>query len=244
MIKSIFFVFTVAMLLFSCKKDDTIADKAPAYKIKTYSESVTSGSYQISYTFNVNYDSQDRIVSLVSTAGAGDRFEWHYEPGKVTMEIFGSNALAIHEEFYLNKNNFPDSTYQYNDTQDYSTERYIYNSGKQLTTRYDYDFYPGYGSSLYNTVNYVWDSNGNIVKEIDQNGTTSYEYDLTHPSVVKALVDFMPASKNLVTKTSFSDGGSTIVFNHAYTFDAENRVSTETITSNTGETAVRSYTYY
>ena len=237
-------VILFALVSASCQKETNDDPVAPSSKVKTYTEDVTAGGQHTVSTFNVAYDANDRIVSLISASSPGDKFLYQYSNGSYTMDIYNSNAISIHEEFYINSNSFVDSTFQYNDTDDSSTEKYIYNSARQLVTIKEYEYTKGHGILLYNTSQYTYDSGGNILKVADNFSTTTYEYypDLVNP--LTFLSPYLPVNKNLI-KTEYADyGGSDITISHTYTFDANNRLSTQTITTDSGETAIKTYTYY
>ena len=103
---------------------------------------------------------------MVSAASQGDRFEYGYTTGGITLDLFESNTLSIHEMFFMNSNSQVDSTFQYNNTQDSMSERYIYNSSKQLIKLIEYD-YSKAGSTVGNITNYTYDGRGNVITEAD-----------------------------------------------------------------------------
>ncbi len=228
----------------SCKKGTNIPDPATLSKVKTYTEDVTSASAHTVATFNLAYDANNRPISITSAASQGDRFEYQYSTGSFTMDLYNSNLLSVHEVFYLNSNQFIDSTFQYNDTHDTTTEKYIYNINKQLITLKSYDYLKSTGSVLSNIENHEYDSNGNLVKVTDDNSVTTYDY---YPDLVNNLVFGTPYSmysKNLVKTTTSDATGVSVTFNHVYTFDSNKRIITEKITADNGENVIKSYTYY
>jgi hypothetical protein len=233
------FVFT------SCQKeyiDEHPVAPPTSSKVKTYSEDLVSGGNHSSGTFNLSYDSDNKLISMTSAASSGDRFEYHYSGDTYTMDLFNSNTLSIHEEFYLNSLQLIDSTFQYNDTGDSSTEKYLYNASKQIISLKQYE-YSGSGAELWNTERFTYDNRGNVIKVIDDYTETTYDY---YSDLVNNLVfgpPLLPRSKDLVKTTTFFDG-DTITLHHVYTFDAANRISTEKITSDDGDVATKTYTYY
>jgi len=195
-------------------------------------------------TFNLAYDNNDREISMTSAVNSGDRFEFQYSTGSFIMDLYNHNVLNIHEVFYITNNSFIDSSFQYNDTQDSMTEKYIYNSAKQLITLKEYEYSTATGAVLFNTTHILYDSNGNPINATDDNSVTTYEY---YPDLLNNLVfgiPYSPISKSLVKTTTYNESGTSSVFNHVYTFDASNRISTEKITSDDGEVLIKSYTYY
>ncbi|MGZ8525926.1 MAG: hypothetical protein ACXWV1_15950, partial [Chitinophagaceae bacterium] len=123
------FLAILSIILFSsCQKDVGGGPLTVSDKVKTYTEDVTSASMGNSKTtFNLSYDASNRITSLISASNPGDKFVFTYNSASgYSMEIFGSNIPVIHEDFFLNSNSLPDSTFQYNNTGDTSTEKYLY----------------------------------------------------------------------------------------------------------------------
>lgn len=242
-------VISTAFAFTSCQKDynrgDDITTPATSSKVKTYTEDLESGGQHSATTFNLAYDANNKMISMTSAASPGDRFEYHYSNGSYTMDLYNSNTLSIHEVAFINSNSLIDSTFQYNDTNDSTTEKYIYNVAKQLITIKEYDYSLTTGAVLSNTHHYTYDSRGNVIKLSDDYTVTTYDY---YPDLVNNLVfdePYMPAvSKDLVKTTTFFDGSDTITATHVYTFDAANRIVTEKITLDSGEIATKSYTYY
>ena len=248
-IKTLLPLLVITISFTSCKKEKSSeggGNPPPSYKVKTYTENIDyGGGYTENVTFNIQYNSDDRITSMTSASSPGDRFEYKYFSGGFTMDIYNSNELSIHEIFYFNSKSFIDSTLQYNDTKDTTTEKYIYNNGNQLITLKMYDYSKVTGPLLANTTHYTYDANGNMIKETDDYSVTTYEY---YPDLKNYLFTFgIPSdhsNKNLVKTTIATSGGASITLNHVYTFDTKNRISTETITFDSGEVATRTFTYY
>ncbi len=244
MIKTLL-VITIAIVFTSCQKDISNEPGVPgkSSRVKTYTEDIVSNGTHVTATFNLAYDADSKIISMTSAASSGDRFEYHYAAGRYSMDLYNSNKLSIHEDFFLNSIPAVDSTFQYDSDGYSSTEKYIYNAAKQLITIKQYDYSSATGSELSNTQHYTYDSRGNVIKLTDDYTVTTYEY---YPSLVNNLVfglPYVPVSKDLVKTTTYFDG-STVTANHVYTFDASNRISTETITTNDGAVATKTYTYY
>ncbi len=240
-----FIIFT-AVAFNSCQKEINNTDPVvpTGNRIKTYTEDVTSGGAHNVVTFNLAYDANDRIISLTSAASPGDRFVYQYSNGGLTMDIYNSNQLNIHEVFFLNSNSLVDSTFQYNDTNDSLTEKYLYNSSKQLATLKSYNYSQVTGSVLDNVENYTYDSNGNAIKVTDNYSVTTYDYYTNLPGNFAGIVPYFPAGKNLVKTTTVTDAGGTTTLNHTYTFDTANRITTEKIVAGSGEIVIKTYTYY
>ena len=242
----IFLSLLIPCIVASCQKDTSSENTGPqaSPKVKTYTEDITAGGTHSVTTFNVAYDASDRVVSITSAASPGDRFVFQYSNGNYTAEIFNANLLSIHEVYFLNSNSLVDSTFQYNDTNDSSTEKYIYNSAKKLVTLREYDYSIVTGSQLFNIASYSYDASGNVLTESDNSSVTTYTY---YPDLVNNLVfgtPYVPVNKNLVKTATIVSGGTTVVLNHTYTFDASNRLSTDKIIADSGEIVIKTYTYF
>lgn len=246
--------FCTIIMLSSCQKDKQADTNTSASKVKTYTENIaTPGSAAITATYNLNYDANNRITSVNQVEITGNKFSFSYPSDtKYSMDLFASGAVSIHEDFFLNSNSQPDSTFQYNDTQDTTTEKYVYNSNKQLVTLKEYNYSTNSGSEIDNVTSYTYDSNGNVVKTTDTNNqieTFDYYPDLvyampfTNPVLNQGI---NPAKKmNLIkTHTVTSDGvlvGSSV---STYTFDSNKRISTITQTLDNGTVGTQTFTYF
>ena len=239
-----FFVIISSLIFFSCKKENP-ATPDNADKIKSYTETVTGPSDNYSATFNFTYDSQNRITSMFLVSAPTEKFVFTYNSdSQVSVDILGSMG-PLHEDIFL-KNSVIDSTFQYNETQDTTTEKYVYNGSNQLTKLYEYDYSNG-NVFLSNTTTYTYDSNGNVVKTTDTNNQVeTFEY---YPDLVNSmpvLSPGMPSKKsNLVkTHTVTSNGYPVDTVTSTYTFDDKNRISTVTDSSSTQIVVTKTFTYF
>lgn len=254
-IKVVFALF-ITILSFSCQKE--IASESSAsgsssgansgsalFRPKTYTEDVTSSSLGNSVTtYNLTYDASGRLLSMVSASSPGDKFVYQYSSNNTyTMDIYNSNKVSIHSVFFINSFSLIDSIFKYNDTKDTSTSKYLYNSSKQLVKQKEYDYTTARGAVLYKTYNYEYDSNGNVIKESDNSSVKTYDYysNLSNNLSI-GLIYFLP-NKNLPKTTTYTSGGQTETLNHTYTFDNNNRLSTEKIVASSGDVIIRTYTY-
>ena len=243
-IKTTLTVCIIVFLLNACQKPFTdefasssSSSSSTAARPKTYTEDVTTPSGHTVVTFNLSYDANNRLVSMISASSPGDKFIYQYSSNTITLDIYNSNVLNIHEIFFLNSLNYADSTLQYNNTADTMTEKYYYNSSNQLVKLNEYDYSVSTGAVLFNSTTYAYDVTGNVVTEVDNTaGTTTYTYS-NIPFNFSMGFDFLPPPKYFVkTETN----GSTLT--HAYTFDSSNRLLTDTVTGG-GYTLIKSYTY-
>jgi len=252
------FVFVVFIfMLSSCQKEvtgdlgtpnTTPAPPSTSNNVKTYSIDVsgTNGTHDIT-TFNLNYDGSNRITSFVSATAPGDKIVYKYNTDNTyTMDIFESNVLSIHEIFYLNNIPLIDSSVQYDNlAKDTTTEKYTYNSNKEWVSLKTYKYSKLTGATLLSTANHVYDNNGNIIKETEGSLVVTYQY---YPDLVNNLavgMVYFQQSKNLVKITTETEGISTPkVTTHTYTFDSNNRISSEKkVFSNGADTVIITYTY-
>jgi YD repeat-containing protein len=242
----------IMIVFFSCKKDTTTPDPNPnpnsKSKIKTYTEDITTIGNHFAVTFNLNYDANDRLTSIVSTSNPGDKFLIQYtSTNTFTLDIFNSNELEIHELFFLNSSSLVDSSFQYNSSNDTTTEKYLYNASKQLIIKKEFDYSKSTGSQLWNTHNYTYDGSGNMTSDIDDFSQSTYDYTNLVADIPLFFFDgtYSGKSINLVKTSTYSSGGATEVTNHTYTFDSQNRLITErAVNATTGDIVVKTYTYY
>jgi hypothetical protein len=162
----------------------------------------------------------------------------------ITMDLYNSNSLSIHEILWLNASSVLDSTFQYNDTNDSSTEKYIYNAGKQLVQIKNYN-YSYTGAVPDHTTDYSYDNIGNVTTESNSSGvSTSYTYYTDLPNTLSLGQSFIPLPKYFIKTATSSSGGSPITATHFYTFDSSNRlVKDSASTTGVDVTVIKSYKY-
>lgn len=234
----------MTFLVSACQKDKQTETNGNVIKLKSYTEKVaTSDGDTILATYNFSYDDNNRITSMNQVEVLGNKFLFTYpSESKYSMEIYASGALSIHEDFFLNSNHLVDSTYQYDENEEITTEKYLYNASNQLVTLKEYD-----NSVLDNVTSYTYDGDGNVVKTTDTNHQVeTFEY---YPDLVFAMPILNPlqATKalplvkaNKVTSNGSLVGSSVIT----YTFDSNNRISTITQTLDDGSVFEKTFTYY
>jgi hypothetical protein len=237
---------SVIFFQISCKKDNNSTGQNNSLP-KTYTEDIRSSVIGNSVTtYNLVYDANNRQISMTSTpAPPVLKFVYAYVTDKTfTLDMYTYGTLSIHENFWINTASLIDSTFQYNDTQDTSTEKYIYDTNKQLIQKKEYD-YSSSVSSLYNTTSYTYDNLGNPITETDDQGksiTNDYYTDL--PNTLTMGMLYTPQSKNLVKTSTLNSGGSTETATHFYTFDSSKRLIKDSVaTTGSDLIAIKSYTY-
>jgi len=242
--------FFTIVVLSSCQKDKQPEANAPLNKVKSYTESITTpGSGTIVATYNLGYDADNRITSLTQVEIPGNKFSFSYASAtQYSMDIFVGGALSIHEDFFFNSNSLPDSTYQYNDTEDTTTEKYLYNSNNQLITLKEYIYSKSYGSQIDNITTYTYDSKGNVVKTTDtdkQTETFDYYPDLVYPMPFTNPGSKAIKARNLVKTYKVTSNGYLVgIIEYTYTFDSKNRISTITQTTDDGTVGIQTFTYF
>ncbi len=236
----------------SCQKDiDPQPGQSTKTKIKTYIEDATKTPYNFIDTFNVAYDASDRIISVANSGGDG--FYYSYNATSFTMDLKQGGQLNIRDISYINSNQLVDSTFQYNDTNDSSTTKLVYNAGKQLIQVLYYDYTRAGGGKLTGKESYTYDASGNLVTQTDTNASGGVTDIITFTySNFPVGIDlfnnvFRPAmAKNLpLTITTKGPGGNVrSIETRAYTFDSDNRLHTETDSDNFGNVVVKTFLYY
>lgn len=236
------------LILTSCQKE-LDSDSVPpppgaSSKIKTYTEDLTYPGQHIVETYNLSYDSQDRLTSMTSVSNPGNKFLYSYGSNVFHLDLYDANVLSIHEDFYLNSSSMIDSTFQYNDTGDSSTEKYLYNTAKQITSIKYYEYTQATGGVLQDITLLEHDSEGNVTRETSGSGVVTYTF---YADLQNTLPGINPNdTKNpKLTKTTTTDiGGVTVTLNHTYTFDSSNRITSEKAedTAN-GIVLIKTYTY-
>lgn len=256
--KNAFYIYLLIVLILtgtSCQKEfsssspNTTIDSSSLLKTfsETYSTGVTSST---SVTFNVQYGANKQIIGLISTSNPADKFVFTFPLAtKYTQDIFAGDTLVIHEDFYTNNNSFLDSTYQYNDTRDTSAEKYFYNANNQVVSMNEYQFTNGQ-SELINTINYSYNSDGDMVSATGTDlSTETYTYytDAAYVTpLVTGILNINSFKKMHLPKTySLSSNGILIsTLNYTYIFDTKNRITFDKATANDGTSLTKAYTYF
>jgi len=232
----------------SCKKENSNDSVNNANKLKLYIEDGTNSSFGVIDSFTVSYDGNNRITGLTSP---NLKFVYTYSKNSFTSDLYEYSQLAIHEIYYINSSSLVDSTIQYNDTNDTTTEKYVY-SGKLLTKLITYDYTTSGGAEIYSENDYTYDNNGNVIKEVDSDGNgnvntvSTFTYTdkplnfSTNPTYLPVASKYLPATKS--QKDGSGNPIATVTF--SYVFDSRGRVTKETDAFDNGESVVRSYVYY
>ncbi len=249
--------FTICVLFLSsffisCQKEIVVDDLpgAVSLKLKTYIEDARNTPYNSIDTFNVTYDSQDRILSLVSNSSGG-KFLYEYNMGNYALEIKDHDHVIIRDVSYINGAGLVDSTFQVNDTQDSSTSKLIYNLNKQVIEERSYIYSLVSGATLDGISYYTYDANGNATTYVEKTAsgemisTTTYTYNNILNTVFLTPSYHPLPFKNLpITKSVYFPGSGSETSTTEYTLDSSNRVIMEKETVAGGVFVIKRYEYY
>lgn len=235
--------------LSSCKKDSSNNAPNNPNKLKMYIEDATNTPLNEIDTFNITYDGQNRITSLYSstikTVYASN------SNNSFTLDLYTYGAFNIHEVAFINSSLLVDSTFQYNNTNDSTTEGYVY-SGKTLLRKTTYDYSKSTGAQIDTQDDYTYDNNGNMIKDIqsdgfgDVNTISTFTYGNQLLNFSTSPIYFPVQSKNLPATQTQTDGGGNLIatVTYSYVFDSAGRVTKETDAVDNGESVVKTYVYY
>jgi hypothetical protein len=245
--------FACILLIFSCKKNDPVQENNTSDKVKRYTEVVSNFSTVSGDTFNVSYDNSNRLVSLISPT-SGNQFLYTYNGNSsYVLDIKNGALLVIHGVFYMNANLLIDSAFQYNNTNDSTTMKFVYNAGKQLIEQRTYGYSLPAGAVLFRKNSYTYDVNGNVLKDTETGSTggtnfvKTYTYTNVTGTTFSLATIYTPVLyKKLPATTSVYYPGSntTVTSDYTYVYDAANRVTKETITNSAGNFVTRRFEYY
>ena len=228
----------------SCRKDNSNSNNSSSGQPKVYIEETRSSPIygNLKAVYNLTYDGNGRILSLESTSPSL-KFAYQYNSNNTfTMDLYTNNTLDIHELLFIGPSSFVDSTFQYNNTNDTSTEKYFYNSAKQIQEKREYEYSSVYGSTLTNSEFYTYDNNGNAISLTDNNGTTTLTY-TNFPNKKTLGSVYFPTSKYLPDTQTYTSGSTTISATHRYSFDNNQRLVADSGFESIGDTVIKSYVY-
>ena len=228
--------------LTACSKDNS-APKQGFSLPQTYTEDVRSSVVGNSITtYNLSYDGQGRLLEMTSTSSPTFKTSYQYSGSSYTSDMYNNGVLQIHEMYWLNSASLVDSTLQYNNTQDTTTERYIYDVNKALIQKTQYEYHQ-VGAIPISVTSYTYDNSGNLVSESTNTGTST-QYTYTNLPNANFYQTYFPQSKYLVNTATISVGGFLKTATHSYSFDSNNRLSRDSVyTTGTDLIVVKSYTY-
>ena len=236
----------VLCLFASCKKSGGSSSSGNSNKLKTYIEDLQTGSSHITDSFAVTYDNNNRIISVTSP-NLG--FVYTYSDKSFTLDLYENSQLSIHEIAYLNSIPYVDSTFQFDNTNDTTTEGYVY-TGKQLTHETTYSYSNGV-ATIDTRDDYTYDNSGNVIKDVQSDGQgnintiSTYTYTNKPLDVTINPIYFAPGSKYLPATQQQTDGSGNPIatVTYSYAFDSSGRLTKETDSLGNGEVATKTYIY-
>ena len=211
--------------------------------VRTYTEDITSSVLGNSKTtYNLSYDANNRITALTPIT-PGLKITYSYPNSTmVDLNYYDSGILDIQVRFWLNGHGLADSSFSVLAGGDTSTEKYIYNASFQLTEDITYDYSVLTGSEVFDIDHYTYDSKGNPISQVDNDGTITYTY-TSKPNPVSLGEFFFFQSPNLPATATEDDGSDTATATFIYAYDSSGRLSTTTKTTSDGTVVVQTYTY-
>jgi hypothetical protein len=240
----------LCLLAASCKKNSDVSsgnNGNSLNKVKMYIEETHVPTYNQIDTFYLSYDNNGRLTSMT---GPTLKFVYAYTGStSFTLDLFENGAQSIHELAYV-KGSYIDSTFQYNSTHDTTTQKYLYN-GNLLLSETDYDYTVAGGSVPYRRETYTYDNNGNMIKDVEDDGTgrinntSTYTYTnkplqfTINPTFYPFMSKMLPATKKVVDNLGTVNG----IVTYEYVFDSAGRVTKETDTEDNGDYVIKSYAY-
>lgn len=242
----------LCLLFTACQKEASTDNPTnpSGNRLKKFTEKLEAPGMSFSETFNVSYDNNGRISSLVSESNAGDKFEFAYPAAnRRTLRIFSDNELSIHSDIFMTSTALIDSVFQWNNTEDSSATKYVYDASKRVVRIKEYDYTKRTGSVLTNTTNYTYNDDGDLIRSIDTDGLeTLFEYypgEKYEPIDVWNLGTAQAGEKTRLIKKQTVKSGSRLIgtAEHTYTFDAQKRITSDIATTNQGYISTKTYTY-
>jgi hypothetical protein len=240
----------VALLILntSCKKDKA-AGISGRQKLKSFTEDKTAqGSGHTVESFNVNYDAQDRITSIVSTTKPGHRLEYNYiNNNKFTYEQIEDNKIIKHRDYFINAEiGKVDSLYEYRITGDTTSFKYFYDKENRILKQKEYLVSYLLPPVWSNTIDYVYDTKGVLTRKVESFSEESYRYDAEFKNTILLEPGYIPSQEKLpshIYNTRFSITKTT---EHFYTYDGQGRLASDKAVENDGRSqtiTIRTYTY-
>lgn len=237
---------TVMVINTSCSPDKDSGPNGPQ-KLQSYTEDITAvGIGHVVETFNVSYDDQDRITSVVSTTKPGHRLEYNYiNNDKFTYEQIEDNKVTLHCDYYINGEiGMVDSLYQTNNRKDTIAFKYFYTSDNKILKQKEYMPNSLLPPILYNTIDYVYDTKGTLIKRKESFAEVSYRYDAVYKNTTLTVPGYIPTQELLPTHTYSTRFNITTTTEHTYTYDDKGRLINErAVSSPDGRIAIKTYTY-
>jgi YD repeat-containing protein len=235
----------VLVLNTSCKKDKA-AGISGRQKLKSYTEDITGvGIGHKVEIFNVNYDAQDRITSIISTTKPGHRLEYNYlNNDKFTFEQIEDNKVTLHCDYFINGEiGKVDSLYRTDIRKDTTSFKYFYNSENKILKQKEYLINYLLPPVWSNTIDYIYDGKGTLTKKQESFSDISYQYDAVYKNTTLIEPGYIPTQELLPTHIYNTRFGRTTTTEYSYTYDDKGRLTSEKAAASDGGVTIRTYTY-
>jgi hypothetical protein len=237
-------VISLFVLNSACKKES--AGVSGVQKLKTYTEDITAvGIGHVVEKFDVSYDGQGRVTSVISVNKPGHRYVYKYlNNDAFTFEHIEDNKVMLHCDYFINGEvGKVDSVYQYNIRKDTLAFKYFYDSDNRIVKQKEYMHSYLMPPFVYNTISYIYDIKGTLTKRTESAAEISYRYDADFKNTARIEPDYIPAQEKLPTHTYSIRFNATTTIEHSYTFDDKKRLTSEKAVSSDGRITVKSYSY-
>lgn len=243
--KSLCSIPAFCMLFFffsACSKKSDSPSPPQGTRLTRYTEILNPRTfYSVTTSYDISYDQNNKVASIVNSNDPGSKFMFDYVSDGYNFDIYGSGNVLIHRKVMFSGNTI-DSTIEYNNEGDTTTEKYIYWAGGILKFLLKYDVTPS-GPQLSNVTEYTYGLNNMLVSEKDYHSSTVYSYDRQEVSNFSLYPIYVNRSKQLPSLVSFSEGNGIVTSEHTYTFDAEKRLIKDEIVLSTGQTMEKAFKY-
>ncbi|MGF2414586.1 MAG: hypothetical protein ACQUYJ_19780, partial [Ferruginibacter sp.] len=169
------------------------------------------------------------------------------------MELKKGTHLNIYLVNFLNSSLLIDSSFQYNDTKDSTTMKFIYNASKQVVEQKTYSYSLSKGIALSRRDTFTYNTEGNVLThtELGVNGTTNYTETYTYTNFAGSNFGYgTPYAPSMYKKLPatisiyYPGSNQTVVSNFTYVFDSSNRLIKSTQINSAGNSLVKQLEYY
>jgi len=231
---------------FSCKKSSPTATNYD--KLKLYIEDDRNTPLNAIDSFSVTYDGNNRLTGLLSNLVS---VKYTYTSTQsYTLDLYASGVLSIHEIFFINNSMLVNTTIQWDNSGDTTTESYRY-IGKLLTRKSTYNYTQATDPQTYMQEDYTYDKNENLLTDSLTDGYGNINSISTYTYTNKSFINlvgaiYLPVQAKVVPATQVQkDGFGNLLASstYSYVFDSMGRVIKETDAANNGQSVVKSYVF-
>ena len=235
-----YWVLIISIVFLSCKKDLKTGIKLfehSSVKTKKF-EIIIHGVLKSKDTYVYTYDDQGRLIRLESIERPIIFITYKYDNNFVTM--YGSTPSgSSSSKIFLNNHDLVDSTISFNS--DSTAVKYKYDNQDRLIQQTIYSYSSAAGWQKKNNLIYQYDAKGNAISTTDDVThileSDNYDENLSNNRPFTDAFFFKKSgayesSANLVKYSSSHYGANPVFFDlqHKYTFDADHRMVSDTVT--------------